>query len=168
MAIRTVLHSDDETLRKASRPVDALNKRILTLLDDLAETMYEQDGAGLAAPQVGVLRRAIAIDIGDDTGLIQMVNPEIIHSEGEQENAEGCLSVPGRRGYVTRPAKVTVRGITRAGKPIEMEAEGFLAVAFCHEIDHLDGVLYIDKMTRELTEEEIEALAAKRSEEAEA
>ena len=124
------------------------------LLDDMAETMYAAEGVGLAAPQVGVLRRAITIDVGDETGLIQLINPEIIASEGEQEEAEGCLSVPGRRGYVKRPQRVVVRGINRAGKPVEIRAEGLLAVAFCHEIDHLDGVLFIDKMTREVDEED--------------
>lgn len=149
MALRKVLRVGEEGLRLKSRPIDVINRRILILLDDLAETMYASEGVGLAAPQVGVLRRAIAVDVGDDNGLIQLVNPEIIHSEGEQEEDEGCLSVPGRRGYVKRPMKVTVRGVNRGGKPVEIEAEGLLAVAFCHEIDHLDGVLFIDKMTRE-------------------
>lgn len=154
MALRRVLREGDETLRKQSRPVDALNKRMLILLDDMTDTMYAEDGAGLAAPQVGVLRRAIVIDVGDDNGLIQLINPEIISMEGEQELAEGCLSMPGRRGYVKRPERVTVRGINRAGKPVEIAGEGMLAVAFCHEIDHLNGVLFIDKMTREATEDE--------------
>ncbi len=156
MALRKVLRFGDETLRKKARPVDVINKRILMLLDDMAETMYEENGCGLAAPQVGVLRRAITVDVGDDNGLIQLVNPEIVRMEGEQENAEGCLSVPGRRGYVPRPLRVTVKGITRAGRPIEIEAEGLLAVAFCHEIDHLDGVMFVDKMTREATDEDEE------------
>lgn len=154
MALRKILHVGDETLRGKARPVDVLNRRMLMLLDDMAETMYAAEGVGLAAPQVGVLRRAITIDVGDETGLIQLINPEIIASEGEQEEAEGCLSVPGRRGYVKRPQRVVVRGINRAGKPVEIRAEGFLAVAFCHEIDHLDGVLFIDKMTREVDEED--------------
>lgn len=155
MAIRTVVQIGDETLRKKARPVETLNRRILTLLDDMADTMYEQNGAGLAAPQVGVLRRAIVIDVGDDNGLIQLINPEIIECSGEQENAEGCLSVPGRRGYVIRPQRIVVRGINRGGKTVDIEAEGYLAVAFSHEIDHLDGILYVDKMTREMTEEEM-------------
>lgn len=159
MALRKVLQLGDETLRKKARPVDQLNRRIITLLDDMAETMYEEDGVGLAAPQVGVLRRAITIDIGDDNGLIQLVNPEIIQYEGEQEQAEGCLSLPGRRGLVPRPTKVTVRGMNRAGKEVEIEAEGVLAIVFSHEIDHLDGVLYIDKMTRDVTDEETEGEA---------
>ncbi|HIQ63076.1 MAG: peptide deformylase [Christensenellales bacterium] len=154
MALRKILHVGDETLRGKARPVDVLNRRMLMLLDDMAETMYAAEGVGLAAPQVGVLRRAITIDVGDETGLIQLINPEIIASEGEQEEAEGCLSVPGRRGYVKRPQRVVVRGINRAGKPVEIRAEGLLAVAFCHEIDHLDGVLFIDKMTREVDEED--------------
>ncbi len=156
MALRTVLHIGDETLRKKSRPVDVINRRILLLLDDMAETMYAENGCGLAAPQVGVLRRAITIDVGDDNGLIQLVNPEIVESNGSQENAEGCLSVPGKRAYVPRPEKVVVQGLSRSGKPVTIEAEGLLAVAFCHEIDHLDGTLFIDKMTREVDEAEEE------------
>ena len=158
MAKRQLLHLGEDTLRKASRPVDTLNSRMLTLLDDMAETMYGLEGAGLAAPQVGVLRRAIVIDVGDDNGLIQMVNPEIIAREGEQECVEGCLSIPGVRGYVVRPQKVSVRGIARSGKEIVIDAEGYLAIAFCHEIDHLNGCLFIDKMTREAEpEEDVEA-----------
>ena len=149
MALRKVLHMGDETLRKKARPIDVLNRRMIDLLDDMAETMYEENGVGLAAPQVGVLRRAITIDVGDDNGLIQLINPEIIAVEGEQECAEGCLSIPGRRGFVVRPQKVTVKGINRAGKPVEITGEGLLAIAFAHEIDHLDGILYVDKMTRE-------------------
>ncbi len=157
MALRKVLKIGDETLRKKARPIDTLNRRMITLLDDMAETMYAEEGCGLAAPQVGVLRRAIVVDVGDENGLIQLINPEIVSTEGTQENAEGCLSVPGRRGYVPRPQKAVVRGINRAGKPVEIEAEGLLAVAFSHEIDHLDGTLFIDRMTREVTEEETEA-----------
>lgn len=156
MALRQVLFLGEDALRKISRPIESINKRILTLLDDMAETMYEQEGAGLAAPQVGVLRRAIVIDVGDDNGLIQMINPEIIAREGEQECIEGCLSIPGRRGYVVRPQKVVVHGTARSGKEIEIVAEGHLAIAFCHEIDHLDGILFLDQMTREATEEEEE------------
>lgn len=154
MALRTIVKIGDETLRKTSRPVEVLNRRILNLLDDMAETMYFTNGVGLAAPQVGVLRRAIVIDVGDHNGLFQLINPEIIATEGEQEDAEGCLSIPGRQGLVKRPAKVKVRATTRSGKPVEIEAEGLLARAFCHEIDHLDGVMYIDKMSQELEVEE--------------
>ena len=150
MALRKVLHAGDETLRKRARPIDTINRRIVQLLDDMAETMYAENGCGLAAPQVGVLRRAIVLDMGEeDSGLIQLINPEIIANEGEQECAEGCLSVPGLRGYVVRPKKVTVRGVNRAGRPVEITGEGTLAIAFCHEIDHLNGILFTDKMTRE-------------------
>lgn len=152
MALRRVVKIGDETLRKVARPIPEINRRVLTLLDDMADTMYAENGCGLAAPQVGVLRRAIVIDTGD--GLLQLINPEIIATEGEQEETEGCLSVPGRRGYVVRPQKVTVRATDRRGAPVEIQAEGLKAVAFCHEIDHLNGVLFVDKMTREANEEE--------------
>lgn len=152
MALRRIVKIGDETLRKVARPIPEINRRVLTLLDDMAETMYAENGCGLAAPQVGILRRAIVVDTGD--GLLQLVNPEIIALEGEQEEAEGCLSVPGQRGYVVRPQKVTVRAIDRRGAPVEIQAEGLKAVAFSHEIDHLNGVLFVDKMTREAKDEE--------------
>ena len=151
MAIRQVVKIGEEVLRKKSRPVDVLNRRILTLLDDMAETMYAQDGVGLAAPQVGILRRVVVIDVGE--GLLELVNPEILSTEGEQRQMEGCLSVPGKRGVVARPEKVTVRALNRRGKPIEIVGEGFLAIALCHEIDHLDGVLYVDKIIEEVPED---------------
>ena len=152
MAIRKILKIGDETLRKHARPVTEVDRRTRQLLDDMAETMYAADGAGLAAPQVGILRRGVVIDVGE--GLIELVNPEIVASEGEQHQAEGCLSVPGKRGVVARPAKVTVRALNRRGKPVEIVGEGFLATALCHEIDHLDGVLYVDKLIEELPEED--------------
>ncbi|HIS91432.1 MAG TPA: peptide deformylase [Candidatus Alectryocaccomicrobium excrementavium] len=152
MAIRKILKIGDETLRKHARPVTEVDRRTRQLLDDMAETMYAADGAGLAAPQVGILRRVVVIDVGE--GLIELVNPEIVASEGEQHQAEGCLSVPGKRGVVARPAKVTVRALNRRGKPVEIVGEGFLATALCHEIDHLDGVLYVDKLIEELPEED--------------
>ena len=151
MAIRKILKIGDETLRKHARPVTEVDRRTRQLLDDMAETMYAADGAGLAAPQVGILRRVVVIDVGE--GLIELVNPEIVASEGEQHQAEGCLSVPGKRGVVARPAKVTVRALNRRGKPIEIVGEGFLAIALCHEIDHLDGVLYVDKIIEEVPED---------------
>ena len=151
MAIRKILKIGDETLRKHARPVAEVDRRTRQLLDDMAETMYAADGAGLAAPQVGILRRVVVIDVGE--GLIELVNPEIVASEGEQHQAEGCLSVPGKRGVVARPAKVTVRALNRRGKPIEIVGEGFLAIALCHEIDHLDGVLYVDKIIEEVPED---------------
>ena len=152
MAIRKILKIGDETLRKHARPVTEVDRRTRQLLDDMAETMYAADGAGLAAPQVGILRRVVVIDVGE--GLIELVNPEIVASEGEQHQAEGCLSVPGKQGVVARPAKVTVRALNGRGKPGEIVGAGFLATALCHEIDHLDGVLYVDKLIEELPEED--------------
>ncbi len=116
--------------------------------------MYKAEGVGLAAPQVGILRRVVVIDVGD--GLVELVNPEIIHTEGENGGAEGCLSIPGRQGYVVRPKKVTVRAQDRNGKFFEVTGEDLFARALCHEIDHLDGILYIDKMDHEITEDEQE------------
>ena len=148
------LENEEEDLRKKSRPLDVVNDRTRTLLDDLYETMQEANGVGLAAPQVGVLRRVVVIDVGE--GRIDLINPEIIAVEGEQEDREGCLSVPEECGIVKRPMKVTVKALDRNGKPFTLTGEGLLARAFCHEIDHLDGVLYVDKASRMLTPEEME------------
>ena len=148
MAIRNIRISTDEVLRKKCKEVKEITPNLLTLLDDMADTMYKAEGVGLAGPQVGILRRVVVVDVGD--GLIEMVNPEIIHTEGEQTGPEGCLSVPGRSGVVTRPNIVTVRYQDRDGVEYEATAEEFLARAFCHEIDHLDGTLYVDKMDREI------------------
>ena len=154
MAIRKiVVLGEDEVLRKHARKVDTFDKRLATLLDDMADTMYEADGAGLAAPQVGILKRVVVVDVGE--GLIELVNPEIIAAEGVQTCVEGCLSVPGKRGTVERPEKVTVRARNRAGEEIEITGEDFLARALCHEIDHLDGIVYTEVMERYLTEEEL-------------
>lgn len=152
MAIRKIVEIGDEKLRKHCKPVEKFDLRLRILLKDMADTMYKAEGVGLAAPQVGILRRAVVVDVGD--GLIELVNPEIIHTEGEQSGAEGCLSIPGRSGVVTRPNIVTVRAQNRNGEVFEATAEGFLARAFCHEIDHLDGVLYVDKMDREIFPDE--------------
>ncbi|NLF26572.1 MAG: peptide deformylase [Clostridiales bacterium] len=152
MATRRILEKGrDELLRKRSRPVEKFDKRLWTLLDDMADTMYEADGAGLAAVQVGVLKRCVVIDVGD--GLIELVNPEIVEAEGEMINAEGCLSVPGRRGTVKRPERVSVKAVDREGKPMELSGEGYLSIAISHELDHLDGVLYTDKMIEDVTDE---------------
>ena len=148
MAIRKIIELGEEKLRKTSKPVEKFDLRLRLLLKDMADTMYKAEGVGLAAPQVGILRRVVVVDIGD--GLIEMVNPVIIHSEGEQTGPEGCLSVPGRQGIVTRPNVVTVEYQDAHGDTYEATAEGFLARAFCHEIDHLDGVIYVDKMEREI------------------
>jgi len=155
MAIRKiVVAGTDDVLRKHARKVERFDKRLWTLLDDMADTMYDADGAGLAAPQVGILKRAVVIDVGE--GLIELVNPEFVSAEGSMINAEGCLSVPGRRGTVERPEKVVVRAQDRKGREIEVEGEGFLAMALCHEIDHLDGVIYTDKMIEDVTDQEME------------
>lgn len=158
MAIRKIIEIGDEKLRKQCKPVEKFDLRLRILLKDMADTMYKAEGVGLAAPQVGILRRAVVVDIGD--GLIELVNPQIIHTEGEQTGAEGCLSVPGRSGVVTRPNVVTVRAQDRNGDFFEITGEEFLARAFCHEIDHLDGTLYVDKMEREIfpDDEEYEAV----------
>lgn len=156
MAVREILKFGNETLRKTCHPVQKFDLRLRLLLRDLADTMYEAEGVGLAAPQVGILRRAVVIDVQDDHGLIELINPEIISVEGEQAGPEGCLSKPGRQGYVVRPKKVTVRAQDRHGKTFEITGEDLLARAFCHEIDHLDGKLYIDIEDHEIVEEEKE------------
>ncbi len=153
MALRTIIKEGDERLRKKSRPVTEFNERLWTLLDDMYETM-KGDGVGIAAPQVGILRRAVVIDVGE--GRHELVNPEIVEQEGDQYGGEGCLSVPGQYGMVHRPQKLRVRAQDRYGKPFELEAEGDHAVAVCHETDHLDGGLFIDKADRMLDPEELE------------
>ena len=152
MALRDFVKEPDERLKKVCRPVKEITPHILTLLDDMAETMNFAEGVGLAAPQVGVLRRIVVIDVGE--GLIELINPEIIAFSGEQTGPEACLSCGERRGIVTRPSKVTVRALDRYGKMQEYTGEGLLARAFCHELDHLDGVLFLDRMSREMAEDE--------------
>lgn len=143
MAVRKIRKDGDEILRKISRKVEVIDDRILTLLDDMKDTMKKAEGVGLAAPQVGVLRRIVVIDIGE--GLIELINPVIVYESGEQEDEEGCLSVPGIRGKVKRPEKVIVRAMNRKGETVEITGTDLLAVAFCHEIDHLNGILFTDK-----------------------
>jgi len=154
--VRKILTFGDETLRKTSKPMQKFDLRLWLLLRDMADTMNKAEGVGLAAPQVGILRRVVVVDVGDENGLIELINPEIIAQEGEQEGSEGCLSAPGRRGYVKRPNKVTVRAQDRKGKFFEITGEGLLARAFCHELDHLDGVLYSDKEEYEIKDDEDE------------
>ncbi len=149
MALLNILKEGDETLRKTSRPVGEITPRILTLLDDMKETMHKADGCGLAAVQVGVLRRVVVIEVEEGV-TYEMINPEIIARKGKQEESEGCLSVPGRWGITRRPAKVTVRYTDRNGKTCELTGEGLLARAICHETDHLDGKLFIDEMIEEI------------------
>jgi peptide deformylase len=145
VALRDIRHYErDDVLRKKARPVDKIDDRVLTLLDDMAETMYKAEGVGLAAPQVGILRRVVVIDIGE--GIIELINPEIIEQDGEQIGMEGCLSVPGLSGEVKRPARVVVEALNRHGEKIKVDGNELLARALCHEIDHLDGILYIDKV----------------------
>ena len=152
MAIRSIRIIDqDDVLRKHARKVEKFDRRLGVLLDDMADTMYEPDGVGLAAPQVGVLKRCIVLDVGE--GLLELVNPEILWSEGEVVGPEGCLSVPGRRGTVARPEKVRVAAQDRKGNAVEVEGEGLLAVCLCHEIDHLDGIVYVDKMIEDITDQ---------------
>lgn len=156
MAIRNIVTLGDEALRKHCKPQEKFDRRLATLLKDMADTMYKAEGVGLAAPQVGILRRVAVVDITEDhSGLIELINPEITERDGSQTGREGCLSLPGRQGVVTRPMKVKVRYQDRKGETYELETEGFEARAICHELDHLDGQLYIDVMDRELSEEEI-------------
>lgn len=144
MAKRTIVTREDPVLRKKSRPVEKVDDRIRLLLDDMYDTMKEV-GVGLAGPQIGILRRIVVIDIGDEHGRIDLVNPEILAVEGSQEEVEGCLSCPGENAVVARPMKVTVKALDRDGKEFTMTGTGLLARAFCHEIDHLEGILFTDK-----------------------
>ena len=150
MSLRNVRKLGDELLRKKSRKIEVIDGRILDLLDDLADTMYALEGVGLAAPQVGVLRRAVVVDVGDESGLHEFINPEIIEQSGTEVMTEGCLSVPGSIGDVKRPTYVKARALNRKGEEFELEARGFFARAVCHEIDHLDGILFTDNMIKEV------------------
>ena len=143
MAIRTIREKGDPCLTKVCRPVTEFNARLHQLLDDMADTMYEANGVGLAAPQVGILKRIVVIDVCDDNPLC-LINPEIIESDGEQTGEEGCLSLPGKFGTVTRPMHVICKAYDENMEEITVEGEGLLARAICHELDHLDGKLYKD------------------------
>ncbi len=146
MALRNIRTVEDEVLRKKCRPVEEVNDKIRELLKDMADTMYNTgNGAGLAAPQVGILKRAIVIDMGD--GLINLVNPEILEQKGSQEVIEGCLSIPGKWGKVIRPAEVKVRALNEKGEEVIITGKKDMAKCLCHEIDHLDGILFTDKVT---------------------
>ncbi len=154
MALLNIVKEGDEVLRKVCKPVTAITPRTLRLLDDMLETLHKADGVGLAAPQVGVLRRIAIVEV-EEGNPYELINPEIIAREGEQEEMEGCLSIPDEWGITHRPAKVTVRAMDRKGETYEVTGEGLLARAFCHEIDHLDGILFKDKAIHMLTKEEI-------------
>ena len=153
---KIVALGEDDVLRRHARRVEKFDDRLGVLLDDMAETMYAADGCGLAAPQVGVLRRVFVVDIGE--GLTEFVNPTIIARSGEQDGLEGCLSSPGEYGLVVRPEKVTVKAFDRHGKPFIMTVEGFMARAVCHENDHLDGHIFKDITHHMLTDEELREL----------
>ena len=156
MAIRKIVTQGDEVLTKKCREVTEFNQRLHDLLDDMADTLEESGGVGLAAPQVGVLRRVVLV-INDEEEILELINPEIIHTEGEQTGPEGCLSVPGKFGMVTRPNVVRVRAQDRFGDWFEAEGEELTARCFCHELEHLDGRLYVEHIDHFLTEEELQA-----------
>jgi peptide deformylase len=154
MAKREILQFGNELLRQHSEEVTVFDEELWELLDDMYETMSAADGVGLAAPQVGVLKRVVVIDVDDDNGIIELVNPVITTMRGKQEEQEGCLSYPGKSGIVKRPARVKVKALNRYGKPVEYKGKELLARAFCHEIDHLNGILFADKVIEWVEEEE--------------
>lgn len=154
MALRKIVLQGEPCLTKVCRPVTEFNGRLHTLLDDLKDTLLDSGGVGLAAPQVGILRR-VCVVMNEDDEIIELVNPEIIATDGEQTGLEGCLSVPGKWGIVTRPNVVRVRAQDRYGRPFEVEGEGLTARAFCHEIEHLDGHLYTEHIDHFLSDEEL-------------
>ena len=155
MGLRKILTDEEPALHKVCKPVEKFDWRLHKLLDDMQETLIDSNGVGLAAPQVGILRRVVLVDLGDE--ILELINPEIIGTEGEQVGPEGCLSVPGRYGLVKRPYCVKVRAQDRDGQWYEAEGEELIARCFCHELDHLDGILYTQVMERFMTEEELEA-----------
>ena len=157
MALRKILTDQDPALHKVCKPVVDFDKKLHRLLDDMQETLAEANGVGLAAPQVGILRRVVIVDTGEE--ILELINPEIIETDGEQVGAEGCLSVPGKYGIVKRPYYARVRAQDRYGDWYEAEAEELIARCFCHETDHLDGIVYTEVMDRFLTQEELESLA---------
>ena len=165
MALRRIVEQGDECLEKVCRPVKDFNDRLHTLLDDMAETLREANGAGLAAPQVGVLRR-VCIVIDENDKIIELINPVIVSQEGEQTGLEGCLSVPGKWGVVTRPNRVKVQAQDRNGVLFVREGEGLTARAFCHEIEHLDGHLFVEHMDHFLSEQELEEYLEKEGQDA--
>ena len=155
MGLRKILTTKDPALHKVCKPVEKFDKKLHKLLDDMRQTLEEANGVGLAAPQVGILRRVVIVDTGEE--ILELVNPTLVEVDGEQEGAEGCLSVPGKYGLVKRPYYAKVRAQDRYGEWYEAEAEELIARCFCHELDHLDGIVYTEVMERFLTDEELEA-----------
>ena len=153
MGLRKIMTVKEPCLHKVCRPVEKFDGKLHRLLDDMKETLAEANGVGLAAPQVGILRRVVVVDTGEE--MLELVNPELLETSGEQEGAEGCLSLPGKYGLVRRPNVAKVRAQDRNGNWFEVEGEALIARCFCHEIDHLDGIVYTEVMERFLTEEEL-------------
>lgn len=151
MAVRILRKFEDEALRRVAKPVDKIDEHIKGLVKDMADTMYEHKGVGLAAPQIGISKRVVVIDVGE--GLLQLINPKIVKQEGEEIDVEGCLSFPGVYGEVKRPYRVVVEALNLQGEKIKIEGEGLLARALCHEIDHLNGIVFIDKAVRFIDED---------------
>lgn len=168
MAIRNVVKEGDEILAKKCRRVEKFDQRLWMLLDDMKETLQEANGVGLAAPQVGILRRVVVIDIGDEEEALELINPEIVEASGEQDGVEGCLSCPGEWGMVLRPSCVTVKAQDRYGAFFEVTGEELKARAFCHELDHLEGVLFKSKASRMIDPSELESASETTDEEAQA
>ena len=156
MGIRKILTDKDPALHKVCKPVTEFDAKLHKLLDDMADTLEKAQGVGLAAPQVGILRRVVIVDTGEE--LLELVNPELVETSGDQEGAEGCLSVPGKYGWVKRPYYATVRAQDRFGNWFEAKGEELIARCFCHELDHLDGIVYTQVMERFLTEEELDQM----------
>ena len=154
MGLRKILTVDEDVLHKVCRPVEKFDWRLHKLLKDMTDTLVDSGGVGLAAPQVGILRRVVLVDTGEE--ILELINPEMLETSGEQEGAEGCLSVPGKYGLVKRPMFAKVRAQDRDGNWFEAEGEELIARCFCHELDHLDGIIYTEKMERLLTPEELE------------
>ena len=153
MALRKILTDKDPALHKVCKPVTSFDKKLHTLLDDMTDTLVDSQGVGLAAPQVGILRRVVLVDTGE--GILELINPTLVETDGEQIGPEGCLSVPGKYGLVKRPDYATVRAQDRFGEWYEAEGEELIGRCFCHELDHLDGILYTEIMERYLSEEEL-------------
>ena len=153
MALRKILTDKDPALHKVCKPVTSFDKKLHTLLDDMTDTLVDSQGVGLAAPQVGILRRVVLVDTGE--GILELINPTLVETDGEQVGPEGCLSVPGKYGLVKRPYYAKVRAQDRFGEWYEAEGEELIGRCFCHELDHLDGIIYTEVMERYLTEEEL-------------